>query len=86
MAVLGQHHRVGAAGAAFACGLLEQVELLDEARRVELGAGGCSVMRNVQRLGLEVARFNGDRFTTTQPWDVVAPRLRNFAEPSHFKF
>jgi len=31
-------------------------------------------------------RRSGDRFTTTQPWDVVAPRLRNFAEPSHFKF
>jgi subtilisin family serine protease len=31
----------------------------------ELGAGGCSVMRNVQKLGLDIARFQGDRYTTT---------------------
>jgi protein-L-isoaspartate(D-aspartate) O-methyltransferase len=31
-------------------------------------------------------RRNGDRFDTTQPWDVNAPRLVHFAEPSAFKF
>jgi subtilisin family serine protease len=30
----------------------------------ELGAGGCSVSRNVERLGLDIATFRGDRFTT----------------------
>lgn len=31
-------------------------------------------------------RRSGDRFETTQPWDVVVPRLRHFPEPSPFKF
>ncbi|HEY8356946.1 MAG TPA: protein-L-isoaspartate O-methyltransferase, partial [Ramlibacter sp.] len=25
-------------------------------------------------------------YTTTQPWDIVAPRLLNFPEPSRFHF
>jgi protein-L-isoaspartate(D-aspartate) O-methyltransferase len=33
-----------------------------------------------------VTRVEGTRCTTTQPWDTVAPRLRNFAEPSRFSF
>ena len=28
----------------------------------------------------------GIQFTTTQPWDTVAPRLQGFAEPSRFQF
>ena len=28
----------------------------------------------------------GDRYETTQPWDVVVPRLRHFPEPTRFKF
>ena len=31
-------------------------------------------------------RRSGERFETTKPWDVVVPRLRNFPEPSSFKF
>jgi protein-L-isoaspartate(D-aspartate) O-methyltransferase len=31
-------------------------------------------------------RRTGDRFETTQPWDVVTSRLRNFPEPSSFRF
>lgn len=33
-----------------------------------------------------IVRRRGERFETTQPWDVVVPRLRNFPEPSSFKF
>ncbi len=31
-------------------------------------------------------RRRGDRYETTQPWDVVVPRLRHFPEPTRFKF
>ena len=31
-------------------------------------------------------RRTGDRFETTRPWDVVTSRLRNFPEPSSFRF
>lgn len=31
-------------------------------------------------------RRHGERFDTTQPWDTVVPRLRNFPEPSGFQF
>src|SRR5690606_20576938 len=32
-------------------------------------------------------RRDGDAaYTTTQPWDTVAPRLANFPEPSRFQF
>jgi len=33
-----------------------------------------------------VARTGEAGFQTTQPWDTVAPRLRNFPAPSPFKF
>jgi protein-L-isoaspartate(D-aspartate) O-methyltransferase len=33
-----------------------------------------------------VTRTGDAGFTTTQPWDTVAPRLANFPEPSRFKF
>ena len=33
-----------------------------------------------------LVRRQGERFETTQPWDVVVPRLRHFPEPSSFKF
>ena len=33
-----------------------------------------------------VVRRQGNQFTTTQPWDTVAPRLQGFAEPSRFQF
>lgn len=33
-----------------------------------------------------VTRVDGTRCATTQPWDTLAPRLRNFAEPSRFSF
>ncbi len=33
-----------------------------------------------------VTRVGQDAWRTTQPWDTVAPRLLNFAEPSRFSF
>ena len=33
-----------------------------------------------------VTRAGDASFATTQPWDTVAPRLRNFPEPSRFHF
>lgn len=33
-----------------------------------------------------VTRTGESAFTTTQPWDTVAPRLAHFAEPSQFNF
>ena len=33
-----------------------------------------------------VTRTGETSYTTTQPWDTVAPRLANFAEPSRFNF
>lgn len=33
-----------------------------------------------------VTRTNESDFLTIQPWDTVAPRLRNFPEPSRFRF
>lgn len=33
-----------------------------------------------------VRRAEGGNLVTTQPWDVIAPRLLHFAEPSRFSF
>jgi protein-L-isoaspartate(D-aspartate) O-methyltransferase len=33
-----------------------------------------------------VTRVSASEFATTQPWDTLAPRLRNFKAPSRFKF
>ncbi len=33
-----------------------------------------------------ITRTNESDFLTIQPWDTVAPRLRNFPEPSRFRF
>ncbi len=33
-----------------------------------------------------VTRVGEARYETLEPWDAVAPRLQNFAEPSRFKF
>ncbi|WP_374407747.1 protein-L-isoaspartate O-methyltransferase [Hydrogenophaga sp.] len=33
-----------------------------------------------------VTRVGDTEFATAQPWDTVAPRLRNFVEPSRFSF
>jgi protein-L-isoaspartate(D-aspartate) O-methyltransferase len=33
-----------------------------------------------------ITRTGEAAFTTAQPWDTVAPRLRNMPEPSRFKF
>ncbi len=33
-----------------------------------------------------VTRVSNDDYRTTQPWDLVAPRLENFPEPSRFSF
>lgn len=33
-----------------------------------------------------ITRVDDAGFSTQQPWDTIAPRLRNFAEPSRFSF
>jgi protein-L-isoaspartate(D-aspartate) O-methyltransferase len=33
-----------------------------------------------------ITRTGGAEFSTTQPWDTVAPRLHNMPEASHFSF
>jgi protein-L-isoaspartate(D-aspartate) O-methyltransferase len=33
-----------------------------------------------------ITRTGEANYLTRQPWDTVAPRLRNFPEPSHFQF
>jgi protein-L-isoaspartate(D-aspartate) O-methyltransferase len=33
-----------------------------------------------------LARQSGTGFVTTQPWDVMIPRLIGFPEPSRFHF
>lgn len=33
-----------------------------------------------------ITRSSETGFTSSQPWDTVAPRLLNFPEPSHFRF
>jgi len=33
-----------------------------------------------------ITRTGEAAFSTNQPWDTLAPRLRNFAEPSRFQF
>ena len=33
-----------------------------------------------------ITRTSNTDFRTTRPWDTVAPRLKNFAEPSRFSF
>lgn len=54
--------------------------LLREGGRLGAYVGHEPVMRAT------IVRRLGDRFETTQPWDVLVPRLRNFPEPSPFKF
>ena len=38
------------------------------------------------RYATVVTRVDDAGFSTQQPWDTIAPRLRNFAEPSRFSF
>lgn len=38
------------------------------------------------QMRVTVVRKKGDRFEATNPWDVNAPRLVHFGEPSGFKF
>lgn len=33
-----------------------------------------------------ITRADGAGFSSTQPWDAITPRLRNFPEPSRFSF
>jgi protein-L-isoaspartate(D-aspartate) O-methyltransferase len=33
-----------------------------------------------------ITRSSETGFTSSQPWDTIAPRLLNFPEPSHFRF
>jgi protein-L-isoaspartate(D-aspartate) O-methyltransferase len=33
-----------------------------------------------------ITRTGETAYTTAQPWDTLAPRLRNFPEPSRFSF
>jgi protein-L-isoaspartate(D-aspartate) O-methyltransferase len=60
-----------------------------------------SALLNLLKVGGRLGAFVGDEpvmratvvtrnsdtdFSTVQEWDTVAPRLRNFPEPSRFKF
>lgn len=57
------------------------LKLLAPGGRLAVIAGQEPVMRAT------IVTHTGDaQFTTTQPWDTVAPRLRNFPEPSRFSF
>jgi protein-L-isoaspartate(D-aspartate) O-methyltransferase len=58
----------------------ELLALLREGGRLAAIVGEDPMMR------MTLVRRHGERFETTQPWDTVAPRLRNFAEPSGFRF
>ena len=57
------------------------LNLLAEGGRLATIVGHEPVMR-----ATFVTRTGGAAFATSQPWDTVAPRLRNFPEPSSFQF
>lgn len=54
---------------------------------LRVGGRLCTIVGNqpVMRATL-VTRVAQDAWRTTQAWDTVAPRLRNFPEPSKFSF
>jgi len=58
----------------------ELLALLRDGGRLAAIVGEEPVMRAT------IVRRSGERFTTTQPWDTVAARLRNFPEPTGFRF
>lgn len=58
----------------------ELLALLREGGRLAAIVGDEPVMRAT------LVRRSGERFTTTQPWDTLAARLRNFPEPTGFRF
>ncbi|TNF52934.1 MAG: protein-L-isoaspartate O-methyltransferase [Burkholderiales bacterium] len=57
------------------------LELLSPGGRLAAIVGEEPVMRATL-----VTRTGDSAFHTTQPWDTVAPRLRNFPQPSRFHF
>ncbi len=56
------------------------LSLLTEGGRLVAVVGQEPMMRAT------VVRRKGSSFEVTQPWDIITPRLLNFAEPSQFKF
>lgn len=56
------------------------LSLLTEGGRLVAVVGSEPVMRTT------VVRRRGSSFDVTHPWDLIAPRLLNFPEPSPFKF
>jgi protein-L-isoaspartate(D-aspartate) O-methyltransferase len=58
----------------------ELLALLRDGGRLAAIVGEEPMMR------MTLVRRHGERFETTLPWDTVAPRLRNFPEPSGFRF
>lgn len=58
----------------------ELLRLLSDGGRLAAIVGEDPMMRAT------FVRRQGERFITTQPWDTVAARLRNFPEPSGFRF
>jgi len=56
------------------------LKLLREGGRLGAIVGQLPMMRAT------FVRMQGGRYTTTQPWDVVTTRLRNFPEVSSFRF
>ncbi len=63
-----------------ACVPQELLALLRDGGRLAAIVGEDPMMR------MTLVRRHGERFETTLPWDTVAPRLRNFPEPSGFRF
>jgi len=57
------------------------LQLLSPGGRLAAIVGDEPVMRATL-----VTRTGDNAFHTTQPWDTVAPRLRNFPQPSRFHF
>ena len=58
----------------------ELLALLRDGGRLAAVVGDEPMMRAT------IVRRQGERFETILPWDTVAPRLRNFPEPSGFRF
>jgi len=56
------------------------LELLAEGGRLAAIVGQLPMMR------FTLVEKNGGGYTTSQPWDAVAPRLAGFAAPSRFRF
>ena len=64
------------------------VAVVPKALLEQLKPGGrlFAVVGNEPMMRATIVTRTDAGFTTSQPWDTVAPRLQNFAEPSRFEF